>query len=232
MSNGNDDFFDPRLFPELFMDDENPENSLNPLENLMLAQMLSQESNTTDSTDPHASLFGSPQPANPFMGNLLSHLMASQGHGVPMFGMTPQMPISTDEQIALSQSEIPTTNDTSYSIPTDTLPCQEKTDATTEADVNDVEKKDIEVDNDKKETNTEEPETPVYVKKKKTRCNFIECKTKIGLLGIECKCGFKFCGIHRYAEAHHCTFDFKKHDRKILEKRNPQVVADKLDNRV
>jgi hypothetical protein len=48
----------------------------------------------------------------------------------------------------------------------------------------------------------------------KTKC--WECKRRIGLLGFECKCGYKYCGIHRYPEQHQCKYDYKKHQRDEL----------------
>lgn len=41
-------------------------------------------------------------------------------------------------------------------------------------------------------------------------------------------CGHHFCAVHRYAEAHGCTFDYKAEGRKILEQSNPVVTAPKL----
>ena len=35
------------------------------------------------------------------------------------------------------------------------------------------------------------------------------CYKKIGLLGFDCKCGYKFCGLHRHPEQHSCSYDFK-----------------------
>ncbi|ETV92015.1 hypothetical protein H310_13541 [Aphanomyces invadans] len=61
------------------------------------------------------------------------------------------------------------------------------------------------------------PEKPVQTNK--SRC--WECKKKIGLTGIECRCGFVYCGIHRYADQHECTFDHKAADIAELAKRNP-----------
>jgi len=61
----------------------------------------------------------------------------------------------------------------------------------------------------------------------RNRCN--ACKKKVGLTGFECRCGLVFCGVHRYADQHACSFDYKAHDRTILEKNNQKVVADKLE---
>ncbi|GAB9465986.1 Zinc-finger containing protein [Globisporangium polare] len=57
------------------------------------------------------------------------------------------------------------------------------------------------------------------VQKNKNRC--WECKKKVGLTAIECRCGYVFCNSHRYADQHACTFDFKTADRAELARRNP-----------
>lgn len=61
----------------------------------------------------------------------------------------------------------------------------------------------------------------------KTRC--FACKKKIGLLGVECRCGFVFCSEHRYAERHACTYDYRANERKKLHKTNPVVMPEKMD---
>jgi len=43
-----------------------------------------------------------------------------------------------------------------------------------------------------------------------TRCNFESCRTRLGLIPFDCKCGFKFCAMHRHSFDHDCTFDYKK----------------------
>ena len=37
------------------------------------------------------------------------------------------------------------------------------------------------------------------------------------------------CAAHRYPDQHVCTFDFKGHDRALLAKQNPKLVAAKLN---
>ncbi|CAK7337104.1 unnamed protein product [Dovyalis caffra] len=64
---------------------------------------------------------------------------------------------------------------------------------------------------------------------RKTRCE--NCNKKVGLTGFNCRCGKIFCGMHRHAEEHSCTFDFKTLGRQGLAKQNPLVVADKLGSR-
>jgi AN1-type zinc finger and ubiquitin domain-containing protein 1 len=42
------------------------------------------------------------------------------------------------------------------------------------------------------------------------------------------RCGNNYCSLHRNAEAHGCTFDYKTEGRKIIEHQNPLVAAPKL----
>ncbi|XP_050238158.1 zinc finger A20 and AN1 domain-containing stress-associated protein 9-like [Mercurialis annua] len=65
---------------------------------------------------------------------------------------------------------------------------------------------------------------------KKNRCE--SCNKKLGLLGFSCRCGKVFCGTHRYADEHCCSFDYKKFGRDVLVKQNPVISADKLDDRL
>lgn len=58
------------------------------------------------------------------------------------------------------------------------------------------------------------------------RCQ--QCRKKVGLTGFKCKCGMLFCGQHRYAEAHNCTFDYKSVERERLAANNPLVQASKV----
>ncbi|CAL1406243.1 unnamed protein product [Linum trigynum] len=64
----------------------------------------------------------------------------------------------------------------------------------------------------------------------KSRCK--ACNKKVGLLGFTCRCGDVFCGSHRYAEEHGCSFDVKGMAREILAKQNPLCKADKLEFRI
>ncbi|KAM0831641.1 hypothetical protein ACQ4PT_065400 [Festuca glaucescens] len=60
-----------------------------------------------------------------------------------------------------------------------------------------------------------------------TRC--MSCKKKVRLLGFACRCGGTFCSLHRYADGHACSFDYKKADREKIAQQNPLVVASKID---
>lgn len=63
---------------------------------------------------------------------------------------------------------------------------------------------------------------------KKTSVKCFTCHKKIGLTGFTCKCGNIFCGTHRYAEAHDCTYDHKSAERTVLERDNPLIQGNKL----
>jgi len=64
----------------------------------------------------------------------------------------------------------------------------------------------------------------------RSRC--AECKKKVGLTGIECRCGHVYCGAHRMAEKHSCSFDFKTFGRQNIEKANEKVVAQSLGEKL
>lgn len=68
-----------------------------------------------------------------------------------------------------------------------------------------------------------EPAAPA---KAPSRCQ--QCRKKVGLTGFKCRCGLVFCGQHRYAEAHCCTFDYKTSERQKLAENNPLVQASKV----
>jgi predicted nucleic acid binding AN1-type Zn finger protein len=63
-------------------------------------------------------------------------------------------------------------------------------------------------------------------KKKKTRCT--KCKVSVGVIGFPCRCGGIFCSVHRYANEHSCSFDYKEHGAEEIRKNNPQVVGEKI----
>lgn len=69
--------------------------------------------------------------------------------------------------------------------------------------------------------------SPEPVSKGPSRCQ--SCRKKVGLTGFKCKCGMMFCGQHRYAEAHGCTFDYKTAERQRLAENNPLVQASKVE---
>ncbi len=53
-------------------------------------------------------------------------------------------------------------------------------------------------------------------KAKNPRCMFEGCRRKLGLLPFHCRCEMDFCGEHRPAEIHNCTFDYRNEAKKGL----------------
>ncbi|KAL5211464.1 hypothetical protein ABZP36_022311 [Zizania latifolia] len=58
------------------------------------------------------------------------------------------------------------------------------------------------------------------------------CRKRVGLTGFACRCGFTFCGAHRYPERHACCFDFKAAGRDAIARANPVVKGDKLKDKI
>lgn len=50
-----------------------------------------------------------------------------------------------------------------------------------------------------------------------------QCHRRVGMGGIPCRCGYVFCGIHRYPYEHKCECDFKKSHKAKLRKENPVI---------
>lgn len=65
------------------------------------------------------------------------------------------------------------------------------------------------------------------IQKNKGRC--FSCRKKVGLTGFKCKCGYIYCGEHRYSDKHNCDFDYLSNAREQLAKANPVIVAAKLE---
>lgn len=61
-------------------------------------------------------------------------------------------------------------------------------------------------------------------------CCFTDCKKKLTLTSLQCKCEMKFCDMHRYPEDHACTFDYKAEGKANLQKyMSTAVIAKKLE---
>jgi len=63
-------------------------------------------------------------------------------------------------------------------------------------------------------------------KKKSNRCQV--CRKKVGLTGVECRCGGLFCHQHRYSDEHDCSFDYRQLGAEEIRKNNPVVVGEKI----
>eukprot|EP00270_Netrium_digitus_P015577 TRINITY_DN547_c0_g1_i1.p1 TRINITY_DN547_c0_g1~~TRINITY_DN547_c0_g1_i1.p1 ORF type:complete len:173 (-),score=23.33 TRINITY_DN547_c0_g1_i1:395-913(-) len=55
------------------------------------------------------------------------------------------------------------------------------------------------------------------------------CKRRVGLTGFKCRCNSVFCPVHRYADMHECSFDYKSAGREAIAKANPVIKAEKFD---
>ncbi|KAL7691782.1 putative Zinc finger, AN1-type, AN1-like Zinc finger [Plasmopara halstedii] len=62
--------------------------------------------------------------------------------------------------------------------------------------------------------------------KNRRRC--WQCRAKVGLTAVKCRCDYTFCGKHRYAEEHNCAFNFKTAGKRKLQEENPVVVSAKV----
>lgn len=63
----------------------------------------------------------------------------------------------------------------------------------------------------------------------KERCAFVPCKAVLTLTSPACKCEKKFCGAHRHAETHSCTFDYRASGKEHLMKTmSKPIVGEKL----
>jgi hypothetical protein len=71
---------------------------------------------------------------------------------------------------------------------------------------------------------------PIETKKSKTlRCEFSDCKKKLGLLGFDCRCGHQYCAQHRAAELHSCSYDYRQDAKKeLLKYMSSPVMAAKV----
>lgn len=68
---------------------------------------------------------------------------------------------------------------------------------------------------------------PIKLPPTNPRC--AQCNKKLGIIMVmKCHCEKMFCAKHRYAEAHNCSYDFKKEGQKTISKENPLVVATKV----
>uniref|UniRef100_A0A0X3PKA7 AN1-type zinc finger protein 6 n=1 Tax=Schistocephalus solidus TaxID=70667 RepID=A0A0X3PKA7_SCHSO len=62
--------------------------------------------------------------------------------------------------------------------------------------------------------------------KKRLRC--LMCNKRVGLTGFSCRCGGLFCTLHRYSDAHDCSFNYRESGQADIRKANPQVVCSKI----
>jgi len=55
-------------------------------------------------------------------------------------------------------------------------------------------------------------------KKKRKRCSYEDCRKKLKLTDMNCKCEHRFCSKHRLPETHKCSWDPKCEAEMIIYK--------------
>ena len=65
---------------------------------------------------------------------------------------------------------------------------------------------------------------------KKLTCS--ECKKKLGLIGIKCRCDKMYCTAHIMAETHNCSYDYRGEAMKTLSTTMIAVTHDRVDGRI
>lgn len=78
------------------------------------------------------------------------------------------------------------------------------------------------------ESNSLDINSPSKEKKKLNRCSWATCNKKLGLTGFQCRCGGQYCSLHRYANEHQCTFDYREHGQNEIRKNMPVVQAERV----
>lgn len=58
------------------------------------------------------------------------------------------------------------------------------------------------------------------------------CKKNVGLIELECRCGYIFCKIHLHSVKHNCPFDYIGLEKERIKKENPPIIADKIRSRL
>tara|TARA_B100001094_G_scaffold331819_1_gene401502 strand:+ start:91 stop:342 length:252 start_codon:yes stop_codon:yes gene_type:complete len=66
-------------------------------------------------------------------------------------------------------------------------------------------------------------------KSKTKRCNHKDCRKKISIIDIPCKCGLIFCINHKFFSNHNCTYDYKENHKQNLIKCNPKIINKSIE---
>jgi predicted nucleic acid binding AN1-type Zn finger protein len=54
------------------------------------------------------------------------------------------------------------------------------------------------------------------------------CQKKLALTDLTCRCGPRYCSVHRLPEAHACTHDFRTDGLKVLATQLERMAGEKL----
>ena len=63
-----------------------------------------------------------------------------------------------------------------------------------------------------------------FHKKKKERCFYADCRKKLKLTDMNCKCEHRFCSKHRLPETHKCSWNPKCKSEMIIYKEKAGLV--------
>jgi predicted nucleic acid binding AN1-type Zn finger protein len=55
------------------------------------------------------------------------------------------------------------------------------------------------------------------------------CQKRLALTDFACRCGPRFCALHRVPDAHACKYDFRAEAQKLLTAQLARVVGEKLE---
>lgn len=218
-----EDDFDPRLYPELFSDDD-----INQLEMaLLMESIINNEPSSNNANPVRTSLFSNTTPQQSQTPQLLSF--------EDILGLNPELKQLLVNSMNHGISDEELLDDLPYSELLDNISEElsnksEKLLPLIREEINDDIIEILDDDNIEEDNKDNKDNANLYVKHKKSnRCNMITCKSKLGLLGFDCKCGYKFCSKHRHTDIHYCIYDHALNDRKKLELKNPKIIGDKLN---
>lgn len=74
--------------------------------------------------------------------------------------------------------------------------------------------------------------TKTKTDKVEKRCNHEGCKKKLVLSDRECRCGKRFCMLHKFYEDHKCSYNYREASDTVLKKQLEACVGDRLTERI
>lgn len=60
-------------------------------------------------------------------------------------------------------------------------------------------------------------------KEPQKHCAHKDCKRRLRIFDIQCKCGFKYCALHKHFANHNCDFDYKTEFKERVKKEENKV---------
>jgi hypothetical protein len=69
-----------------------------------------------------------------------------------------------------------------------------------------------------------------YIRMPKELCAFKDCKKKLALTSLECKCKKKFCDTHRHYLSHECAYDYKEDAKmNLLKYMSTPIISKRIE---